>query len=540
MLRASSYTALDLHNRIQQAVKSGCSKVSLDPGCYEVSGELLPDSFCCPSNNDEGVKRILFDLVGVNNLTIDGQGATLVFHGEMLPVRMVECRNVKLLNFSIDWKRPFFTQGLVLKSGADFVEVEVDTEKYPLTVEGNRLVLCDEAGYRNTSLWNILGFDPQKPELAFDQGDNFSLASHHVATQTAPNRFRIDGKWITVPKPGQRALLMQGDRIAPAVFMDRCQDTLIENVTIHHAPGMGFLGQMCRNTALSRCKVVPSGDRIFSTWVDASHFTDCDGRLDICGCEFSGQCDDAGNIHGAYWAVAERIDDRTILAEVRHTQQRGVAMLKSGDIAAFHNRANLAGLIHRNVVEVSPINLVITKIVFDGPVPDCPEMAIRRHCPDFEVNVTDCKFGPNRGRGLLLSVPGKVRVERNIIHSSCSGVLVESDCNYWWESGPLTDLLVSNNIFESCCYGQSGSAVIHVSPKVQNPEGAPPVHRNLRFSDNRFILCRAPLLHADFVDGLVFERNTVEWSANYPCECATPTIKLGACLPGARIQPLNE
>lgn len=531
--------ALQLNELVAEAVRAKARHVRLEPRTYELSGELLPDTFCMPSNNDEGMKRIAIDVTDARDLVIDGQGARLVFHGEVMPVRLMNCRNVCLKNLSIDWRRPFMSQGQVIDTGPDDVLVEIDPEAYPLDVSGDRLVLCDARGYRNDKLWNVMGYDPVRPELAFDQGDNFSLERQYSACRAGEREFRISGRWHTIPKPGQRAVLMQGNRLAPGVFMDRCTDTQLEHVTLHHAPGMGFLGQLCRNTSVTSCRVAPSGDRLFSTWVDASHFTDCDGTLELDRCEFRGQCDDMSNIHGAYWAVVDRPDDHTVIAQIRHPQQRGVPALRPGDTAAFHDRRNLAELDRLAVVSARFINRFFVRLEFAARVPDADELALRRHAADLDVRIIDCRFGPNRGRGLLLSAWGRLRVQRNHFHTACSAILLESDCNYWWESGPVNDLLVEDNHFDSCCFGRFGHAVVQASPRVRDAAAASPVHRNVRVVHNRFTLCREPVLRADFVERLAFQHNQFAWSSDYEPDRTGGFTRLGGCLPDAAIQPLE-
>lgn len=44
------------------------------------------------------------------NLTFDGQGAELIFHGRMLPVSLVHAENCTLRNFSIDFAHPHIGQ----------------------------------------------------------------------------------------------------------------------------------------------------------------------------------------------------------------------------------------------------------------------------------------------------------------------------------------------------------------------------------------------------------------------------------------------
>ena len=54
------------------------------------------------SNNDYGVKPIALPIINKENITIKGEGAKLVFHGEILPVVVDSSNNITLSGFSID------------------------------------------------------------------------------------------------------------------------------------------------------------------------------------------------------------------------------------------------------------------------------------------------------------------------------------------------------------------------------------------------------------------------------------------------------
>ena len=56
------------------------------------------------SNNDDGLKHILFDLSGRENLVIDGNGAELVMHGHIIPFYMRDAKNITIKNLMIDWE----------------------------------------------------------------------------------------------------------------------------------------------------------------------------------------------------------------------------------------------------------------------------------------------------------------------------------------------------------------------------------------------------------------------------------------------------
>ena len=50
------------------------------------------------SNNDSGLKPIALPLISKKNVTIDGCGADLIFHGNMMPLVIDECDGVTIKN----------------------------------------------------------------------------------------------------------------------------------------------------------------------------------------------------------------------------------------------------------------------------------------------------------------------------------------------------------------------------------------------------------------------------------------------------------
>jgi len=73
------------------------------------------------SNNDHGLKRIAFPVIGMENLTIYGGGSEFMFHGRMTPFVIDNSRNITIKNLSIDYGRPFFSQGEIVAAGQEYV-----------------------------------------------------------------------------------------------------------------------------------------------------------------------------------------------------------------------------------------------------------------------------------------------------------------------------------------------------------------------------------------------------------------------------------
>jgi hypothetical protein len=60
-------------------------------GTYHFRARYASTKYYSISNNDSGVKAIIFPLLGFDRLTIDGGGSDFLFHGEVLPFVVDGC-----------------------------------------------------------------------------------------------------------------------------------------------------------------------------------------------------------------------------------------------------------------------------------------------------------------------------------------------------------------------------------------------------------------------------------------------------------------
>ena len=130
------------------------------------------------------------------------------------------------------------------------------------------------------------------------------------------------------------AVFRVGSRPAPGLFLSHNVNTVLSQVKVHYAEGMGLLAQLCENIKLSRFGVCLKGvddPRFFSTQADATHFSGCKGRIESVDGLYEGMMDDAINVHGTYLKVVRRIDDRTVVGRYMHGQSWGFEWGRPGD-----------------------------------------------------------------------------------------------------------------------------------------------------------------------------------------------------------------
>ena len=544
-----------LREVLTEIAKQGGGRIEFSPGQYDFRTDRAIEKYLFVSNNDEGLKRIAFHLEGLSEVEIDGQGAEFVFHGFLMPFAVENCRGVTLRNFSIDYARPFHSEGEILKVEKDAITVRF-SEHYPYRIEGDELVFLDEDGIRYP--WGrLLEFDPVKREpayMALDYwGKSFVISGMIPADEKGSflSAFRASDcgdRCVRVEVPGIHATVGNvmyfgpDHRRVPGVFLKDCSDVTIADVTIHHSGGMAAIAQKCESVAFTNYRVLakPGTGRIVSATADATHFVNCTGKIRIEGCRMESQMDDATNIHGNYATIDRIAGPRCIELRFMHSQHAGFPLLAAGDSAAFSDGRTLHPLGGASVRAVSVINRDLLSVHLSDDLP--PEIVpgtlvhnAGQTAP--EVEITDCVFSGNRARGILLGSAGKTRVAGNIFHNPGAAILLEGDGKTWFEQAAVRDLTITGNRFENCNFGVWGNAVIEISSPHLDENGlGERCHRNITITGNTFLsFDGTPLLVAKGAEGLVFEGNTHEQSDAYPpSRMAASPVLLEHCSQASR------
>ncbi|MDE6400387.1 MAG: hypothetical protein K2L68_05940, partial [Muribaculaceae bacterium] len=98
---------------LADARKSNASVLALPGGELRLRPEKAFEKYQFISNNDESLKRIAFQLEGMENFTIQGNGTSLLFTGFISPFNLEDCRNVTIEDIAIDYTRTFNSEGII-------------------------------------------------------------------------------------------------------------------------------------------------------------------------------------------------------------------------------------------------------------------------------------------------------------------------------------------------------------------------------------------------------------------------------------------
>jgi hypothetical protein len=148
-----------------------------------------------------------------------------------------------------------------------------------------------------------------------------------------------------------------------------------------------------------------------------------------------------------------------------------------------------------------------------------------------EVTIRNCRFERTNTRGILMTTRRKVVIENNQFYKTgMHAILIADDAASWFESGPVQDVVIRNNVFEECGYNSTpGSYVIAIAPENHDLVNGFYVHRNILIENNTFKTSVAPLLSAKSVDGLVFRHNKIISSKTVEFTADKTTFKIEAC-----------
>lgn len=504
--------------RMLEEIQDG-SRVVFEPGEYHFYPEQAVVKEYCISNNTSGLKHVIFPIIGKKDIEIDGRGAQFVFHGEVVPFVVEESQNIQIKNFSIDWERPFYSQGKILSADNESVVVEIDADAYPYRIE-NQTMIFEGEGWESSFYEGIYEVNPQTRASAYLSGDGLGAGyvSNLNAEDLGEGRVRLGGSFPRIAGVGNVLILRHYRRLCPGIHLRHSSDIQIERVVLHHAGAMGVIAQFCENITLQDCSVTPSGERLFSTTVDATHFVNCRGQILIDSCLFENQLDDAVNIHGIYFRITKILAPKTIVAERGHPEQYGVAVGFEGDRLNVLHSETLQSYANATIREVEHIDEQFVKISLCEPCEDLTTGHILENMswvPD--VRIQNCVIRRNRARGILLTTPGAVRIEQNRIAAPGACIKISGDANCWFESGAVRDVLIRNNLFGESCYGPPswGRAVIDIDPEIIT-DSAEPFHQNIQIKQNEFATFDVGILYARGAGDLQFSQNTVRRTAGYP------------------------
>ncbi len=520
---------------------------------------LYPDgahrAFYAISNNDAGDKPIAFPLIGRKNITVDGAGARLVFHGQILPFAIDRSENITVKNLTVDYSSPYYAQPHIIASDADGVLLHFDSPECgcrvvdgcfcfysrndgweqiceaPLVLEFTPALVRGQPLMHKTNAEAVPSADkpPYFPYCGAPKDHGFlgGMFRDVTLTEVAPDTVRMNGNLGFVHDVGDILIMTHASREFPGIFLTDTKDTVIENVRLTYTSSMGVIAQMSENITLEGvvAEVEEGSKRILSVNADATHFVNCRGFIRMNNCRYTNMMDDACNIHGIYGIACGMADEKTVTVAFGHHQQEGIRFVKPGDTVAVIDRSETRIVAKLNIASSELVSMKELRIATADALPEAVraldfasgDILIENLSTAPDVTVTNCISGYNRPRGYLLSSAGKIVIDNCTFYNMNCALQIGCEMCDWYESGAVTDVTVTNCHFDNSAY--AGGVAIHIEPRlVKLPEI--PFQGRIVIENNRITQCHPRILHAVSVKELVYKNNVFEADATLPAHGA--------------------
>ena len=481
-------------------------------GTYDFYPEGCTEKLHFFSNNDEAVRTIAIYLENIDDFTICGDNARFIFHGRISPLLAYNCRNLKISGFSVDFSLSFITD-------ADLIRRENGKAYFRLAgnppLENGKIRFVGDFYDNFSGELVFFPFDNDLQEIPCD----VPALSVKNCDLTAENGLIVFPDVFSDIK--QESFIIHHEiRICPAVVLDGCDHVDIENVTIHHCAGMGLLCQNSGNITVEKLRVVPN-DRRTSASADALHMVDCRGKLVIRNCELCNTLDDCINVHGIYRPLKNRFTgDDFLYLDTGHFQQLGLIGARSGDTIELVKNDTAKPYCRIKVREAVMLNKAMTRVFFDGELPAeyrSGDTARIVEVSEAELIVENCILRPLNGRGVLASGVKSAVIRNNRIHTSGAGVFISGGVAYWYETGPVENLKIENNIFDNCNYKNTASTrePLSIFPELSVMPDDFYYHGRIEVLNNHFIAAPRTLISMRSVREVVCRNNSAEESNIY-------------------------
>lgn len=525
-----------IHDARVTATDGGRIEISVPRGEYHFfAKDTEPRELWISNHDPQKSVRVAFPLVDLRGgLTFDGNGSVFIFHGLCIPFLIQNCADVELRNLKIDFARPLFSEARVLGFENGKTRVELDAAAFPYEIREGKIFFVGGENFPKQTLTCATAFREKTRQIVAETSDivcGNAVGKCADGTLLLAHDFSRDGVGVSV---GDTLVLRSWARPAPAVFIDHSDKISLRDVAIHSSFGMGLLAQCSRDISFLGTKsatektsgVFPRAatNRTHSTTADATHFSNCGGKIRVENSFFETMLDDAINVHSTCLAIAEIGAPSTIRCVYRHWQATGFDIFSAGSAVRFIKGKTLEPLVDENLAHVRSVKRVSPTEIFielDAPVPaeisvgDAVENADLQPQVVFRGNVVQ----NNRARGALFTTPKKVLVENNVFRNvSGAAILLAGDAQGWFESGACDGVEIRENLFEDNLTSrfQFTNAIISIYPEVSDLASQKRYyHRDIRIAENEFRTFDVPLLFAISTEKIRFENNRIFLNKNF-------------------------
>ncbi len=480
-----------------------------EDGCYE--------GYFCPSCNRSSDKKVVFPLLSLRGISIEGDNAEFLFHDKLFPFIIQNCKTVSLHGFSIDFAFPRCLIAKVEKVDETGIQLSVDRKQYDYYVntDGNLCVKASGKLFSNcerrfsfVKYGALHCFIASGKRYYDDNGNNLpSNVLFYNALETE-NGFCLQYTDETTFKPHVEPgwmiqICFDTYRDNDVFFLENSSNISFDTVRVFTGEGMGIIGQCCENIRINQFTIAPhtSDEWAYATTADGILLTNCTGTVQIENSLIDRSKDDAMSIHGFYTKVERIVSPTKVLTRLMHMSQGGTNIYRKGDVLHISDGSSMDEIATATVVEAYlqddpylvyvEFDSDITEIIHPGDYLDNPDRTP-------EIIVRNCTF---HNAHCIRFSSSKPTVFENNFMDGMAGLVLNDLMRFWYVSGCARDVMIRRNRFENM-----NCAIQIIMERLGTTHMK---HHNISIEENAFVNCHQAL-QAESVDTLIFRNNELD------------------------------
>lgn len=432
--------------------------------------------------------RAAFNLKGINNLYIKGDGAVFIIDGQCTNMAIRDCENITVEGITIKVVSPDMHELAAERVTPFYVDFRLDKESnYVKTAKGFAFKGTDyQVDFTDSTLNAHWIGRIRKESINSLRRVGHPLLGCHKIKELDDRLFRA---YYFIPKgikKGDRYYLFDVRRKYAGIFAERCKNLTLRGIKQRFNYSLALVAQDCENVNVEKVDFSPEegGARLMASVADFMQICMCRGDVNITDSFYQGAGDDCLNVHGIHFKI-ESIEKTAQGGELKvkfmHPQSHGFNPLRVGDDIEYIDTKSMLSKGKAKILSSSLLDEYTISLSVDSLSGGEKGMVIE--------DVTACPnlyFAGNEltriiTRGLLITTRGKVVVKNNIFaDTQMSSILFSDDAKSWYESGMVCDAVIQGNKFLTCGSGKN----IWILPENSVHEGA--VHGDFLIEDNIF------------------------------------------------------
>ncbi len=449
------------------------------------------------------MRNIAVKMVGLNNVTIDGMGNNILFNNRCVQFALLECDNITLKNFVIDYEHPTVAEFTVVDKGFGYVDIVINQDTL-FEIKHSKLKFLSDDKSRcviqecnpETGITRRVDWVSYTSHNVFNNKRCKKLENNVVRVYTMLKFFDIGNiyqlNWVR--------------RDGTCFFMDKCSNVKIENCKFKYMHGMGVLGQLCENISIEDTDFVPNKEhgRTTVSFADIMHFVNCKGVMSVKNVKADGTRDDVINNHGIHFKIVN-VNGNNVQCKFAHPQAYGFNCFFEDDEIEFIDSATLLPVGSAKVKTSNMINPRIIQIELSD-IEDKSSIKVG----DVIENVTwtaslvvdNLETFNVPTRGILVTTRKPVIIKNCVFHKCyMPSIHISDDAKSWYESGYCRDVLIENNVFDNCL-----DYAISIYPENVGDKA---VHKNISIINNKIISDNGKIMTAKCSENVVFDKNEI-------------------------------